>query len=174
MVDCLKAQMLQQNAATSKSRQGQELPEKFRAAQKLKNASSHSFGFLPNLSDAHDPQNNSLNQLRSLGSIQHVLPSLSSTLLAHAINHTNHLYPLWCPFAPGWREAITVKCLFKEHNQDWNPHSGESTNRSWVRCTKPLGNDTHSNKFVLVLKKEKLHISMKSTEEPSRNKPFST
>ena len=49
-------------------------------------------------------------------------------------------------FAPGWREAIIVKCLAQGHKVSrpgFEAHTllNRST-RAWVRCSYPLGHDT--------------------------------
>ena len=49
------------------------------------------------------------------------------------IHHKNKLCPHRYPFTPGWREAITVKCLaqgHKCHDRDSNPHSAEQNLQS--------------------------------------------
>ena len=85
--------------------------------------------------------------LSSLGSIQ---PIIFNHFWRYRAKETQlpPLPPQGTIYTPGWREAITVKCLAQEqkyHGRGWdsNPHSNNSTIRTQVRCTRPLGHDVH-------------------------------
>ena len=84
--------------------------------------------------------------LSSLGSIQPIMCNLFGA--TGLIKHNNLSLPSQVPiYTPGWREAITVKCLAQGHkhhgcSQDSNPHSDDSAIRTQIWCTKPLGHST--------------------------------
>ena len=88
------------------------------------------------------------------------------------LKHNNPLYPLQVPiYTPGWREAITVKCLAQGHkyhgcSQDSNPHSDDSAIRTQIRCTKPLGRGTP---WLSRISKNRLYISEMHKRHPGCN-----